>query len=88
MSISHSGEWPQNLMEEIERAISTVSPKPTNPEFEFNMTMEAAEKNFLLLSTKYDRDLERAIYAQQSSPVGYGSKLLKESSVNILFGVE
>jgi hypothetical protein len=42
-------------------------------EFAFDLTKEAAEKNFCLLK-KYGLDLSRAIDAQKSSPLSYGSE--------------
>ena len=38
------------------------------------MTMEAAERNYLLLMRKYDGSLELALKAQQHSPLGMGSE--------------
>ncbi len=45
---------------------------PMTPEFVFEMTREAAAKNFLILK-KYDFSLETAIDAQTVSPLGYSS---------------
>ena len=42
-------------------------------EFAFELTKEAAEKNYCLLK-KYGLDLSRAIDAQKSSPLSYGSE--------------
>ena len=55
------------------------------PEFDFQMTTEAAEKNFLVLS-KYGLDLAKAIEAQQSSPIGYGSEFRPPNILKLVFG--
>jgi len=47
------------------------SPAPMKQEFAFELTKEAAEKNYCLLK-KYGLDLSRAIDAQKSSPLSYG----------------
>ena len=44
------------------------------PEFCFEMTLEVAEKNFLVLK-RHDFDLGKAITAQLNSPVGYSPLL-------------
>ncbi len=46
---------------------------PTPPEFIFELAEEPAEKNFLILK-KYDFELEKAITAQKSSLLGFGSE--------------
>ncbi len=67
-------------------------PAPTPPGFVFKLTEEAAEKNFMILK-RYDFDLAKAIHAQRSSPLGYGSEFrppktpMKYSNI-ILCGVE
>ena len=65
--------WPPDLIGVITEVANTPSPAPVKPEFVFDFTNEAAEKNFLVLS-KYDFDVEKAIRAQAGSPVGYGSE--------------
>ena len=46
------------------------------PEFCFKMTLEAAEKNFLVLK-RHGFDLSKAIEDQLNTPVGYGSEFRK-----------
>ncbi len=46
---------------------------PTPLEFVFKLTEEAAEKNLMILK-RYGFDLAKAIHAQRSSPLGYGSE--------------
>ena len=49
------------------------------------MTAEAAEKNFLTL-VKHNFDLEKAIDAQQHSPLGYGSEFRPTQHLKRIFG--
>ncbi len=57
---------------------------PTSPEFVFDMTEEAAKKNFMILK-KYDFDLEKATNAQKSSPLGYGSEFRPPQTLRRIF---
>ncbi len=57
---------------------------PTPPEFVFDMTEEATKKNFRILK-KYDFDLEKAINAQNSSPLGYGSEFRPPQTLRRIF---
>ncbi len=61
-----------------------MSPEPTPPEFVFKLTEEAAAKNFIILK-KYNFDLEKAIDAQKSSPLGYGSKFRPPHTLRRIF---
>eukprot|EP00985_Skeletonema_marinoi_P002393 scaffold1000_cov66-Skeletonema_marinoi.AAC.3 len=49
------------------------------------MTLAAAEHNFQVL-TRYDMDLGRAIHAQRTSPVGYGSEFRTTNNLVKVFG--
>ena len=70
--------WPDdsNMIKMIESILASESPCPDAPDFCFEMTLEAAEKNFLVLK-HHDFDLGKAIEAQSTSPVGYGSEFRK-----------
>ena len=59
--------------------------KPTKPEFAFNMSMEAAERNYLLLK-KYDGSLEAAIRAQGDSPLSMGSEFRPPEVLQAIYG--
>jgi hypothetical protein len=72
--------WPKEMMTIIKSIVESHSPCPDKPLFEFAMTSEAAEKNFLILKS-FDFDMKRALEAQVNSPMGYGSEFQK---VNIL----
>jgi hypothetical protein len=85
--------FPVKLIEIMNKIREEAIPAPIPPKFVFDMTEEAAEKNFMILK-KYDFDLEKAINAQKSSPLGYGSEFRppqtheEESSNIILCGKE
>jgi hypothetical protein len=49
--------------------------KPMKPEFAFDMSMEAAKRNYLILK-KYDGSLAVALQAQGHSPLNMGSKFM------------
>ncbi len=57
---------------------------PAPLKFIFDMTEEATEKNFVILK-KYDFDLEKAINAQKSSPLGYGSEFRSPQTLRRFF---
>lgn len=65
-------EWPRNLIAIIVATTAAPSPTPTKPEFAFELTLKAAHKN-LCVVRKHGL-VEKAIKAQQNSPVGYGSE--------------
>jgi hypothetical protein len=65
--------FPTNLINIIGDITGQPSPAPMKQEFAFELTKEAAEKNCCVLK-KYGLDLSRAIDAQKSSPLSYGSE--------------
>jgi hypothetical protein len=67
--------FPANLIDIIKAIREEAIPAPTVPEFMFELTSEAAVRNFMILK-KYNFDLPTAIEAQKSSPLGYGSEFL------------
>jgi hypothetical protein len=69
----------------IESILASKSPCPDAPDFCFEMTLEAAEKNFLVLK-RHGFDLSKAIKAQSNTPVGYGSKFRKPLILSPLLG--
>jgi hypothetical protein len=44
-------------------------PYPSKPIFEFDLSIEAAEKNYIILMRKFGGVLHKALYAQQGSPL-------------------
>jgi hypothetical protein len=76
--------FPAKLAELIKEIRQEEIPAPMPPEFIFKLTEEAAEKNFLILKN-YNFDLEKAIRAQQSSPLGYGSEFRSPEMLRKIF---
>jgi hypothetical protein len=76
--------FPVELTEIINKIREEAIPVPTPPEFVFDMTEEAAEKNSMILK-KYDFDLEKAINAQKSSLLGYGSEFKPPQTLRRIF---
>ena len=58
--------WPVDLVEAVKKVISTPCDRPATPEFSFEMTAEAAQKNWCILS-KYKLDNGKALEAQRLS---------------------
>jgi hypothetical protein len=76
--------WPSNLIEIIKLVIEENQQAPETPEFAFEMSKEAAQRNFCVLS-KYEKNLGKALYAQRKSPLGYGSEFRTPESLQKLF---
>jgi hypothetical protein len=77
--------WPSNLIKII-RAIKTIPPQqPTPPEFTFEVTCEAAERNYMLLMHKHKGSLAASLESQRDSTVGYGSEFRDEATLYHLF---
>ena len=59
-------------------------PDRTKSEFTFELTSEAAMKNYLVLR-KYNFDFEAALAANSSSTLGYGSEFKDAKTLEPLF---
>jgi hypothetical protein len=85
---NHGTETKQAFSAELIKIIRDIRkeeiPAPMPPEFIFNMTEEAEEKNFLVLK-KYNFNLDKAILAQKSSPLGYGSEFRSMQTLGRIF---
>jgi hypothetical protein len=76
--------WPKNLI--IIRAIKQTPPRrPNRPDFHFELSEEAAKKNFLLLMRKYGGNLADALAAQKDSTVGYGLEFRAVTTLSNIF---
>ena len=64
------------MMSIIKSIVELHSPRLEKPLFEFEMTSEAAKKNFLVLKS-FNFDVKAALAAQAKSPMGYGSEFRK-----------
>ncbi len=73
---NHLRVWPKNMMSIIKSIVELHSPRLEKPLFEFEMTSEAAKKNFLVLKS-FNFDVKAALAAQAKSPMGYGSEFRK-----------
>ena len=77
--------WPTNLIDII-RAIKNMPPRqPTPPEFSFDLSLEAAERNYMVLMHKYNGSLAASLESQRDSTVGYGSEFRDEATLSHLF---
>jgi len=47
---------------------------PSKPLFEFDTSVEAAEKNYMILMHKFGGDLHKDLHAQQGLQLQYGSE--------------
>jgi hypothetical protein len=65
--------WPANIISTIRQIINQECDEPTSPGFVFQLTLEAAHRNFCLIQ-RHDGNLGKAIDSQRSSPIGYGSE--------------
>jgi hypothetical protein len=86
VSICHSGTnqqlkkkdnnkvWPPSLISILQQTMATPCYHPSKPLFEFDMSVEAAKKNYMILMHKFGGDLHKALRAQQGSPLQYGSE--------------
>ncbi len=60
---------------DIIRTNKNISPRrPTQPKFSFDLTPEAAKKNYLILMKKYNGNLRASLEAQHDLTVSYGSE--------------
>ncbi len=75
--------WPPNILKIINSIIIVPCATPTHPLFKFNLNLEAAHKNYFVMR-KFNNNFEQALKAQQDSPLGYGSKFRKPSTLEPL----
>ena len=66
-----SSVWPSNLIPILCRIAALPSRQPLKPLFDFSFSLEAANKNFIILKRKFGGDLSKALLAQSDSPLGY-----------------
>jgi len=53
--------------------------------FAFEFSLEAANKNFILLNRKFGGDFSKALLAQSNSPLGYGSEFKPTKTLELIF---
>jgi hypothetical protein len=49
--------------------MATPCRHPLKPIFEFDLSVEVAEKNYIILMRKFRGDLHKALHTQQGSPL-------------------
>ncbi len=76
--------FPPDLIKVIANIRKLTCPKPQPPKFFFELTTEAAEKNFIVLK-RYNMDLGQAIAAQQASPLDYGAEFKPPKTLQQIF---
>jgi hypothetical protein len=67
--------------------MATPCPHPLKPLFKFDLSVEAAEKNFILLTHKFGEDLHLTLHNQNGLPLSYGSKFKPASMLESIFRV-
>ncbi len=73
--------WPSNLIKIIKSVVATISPKPTPPLFMFEMSSEAAHKNYCIFKKRFNNDIKQAILVHKDSPLGYRSEFQKSTTL-------
>ncbi len=64
--------WPSDLILILQRIAATPCHQPTKSLFAFDFSLEAANKNFILIKHNFGGDLQKALLAQSDSLLGYG----------------
>ena len=79
--------WPPRLISILQKTMATPCRHPSKPIFEFDMSVKAAEKNFIILMRKFGGDLHEALHAQQGTPLQYGSEFKPVSILAPIFSL-
>ena len=77
--------WPSNLIQLLQDIMALPCPNPSKPQFKFDLSVKAAEKNYILLIRKFGGDLHRALHAQKNLPLSYGSEFKPVSALEPIF---
>jgi hypothetical protein len=65
--------------------MATPCPHPSKPIFKFDLSIEVAKKNYIILMRKFGGVLHKALHAQQGLPLQYGSEFKPESTLASIF---
>ena len=76
--------WPNDLLGTIYLILHVQCPRPSKPEFQFQLNKESATKNFCIMN-KYNKYLSKAIADQFNSPLGYDSEFCTTNTIKVLF---
>ncbi len=79
-------DWANYLVEIIKKIINVPCNTPTAPKFIFELLQTAASHNLDVLS-KYQNDISKALEANKSSPLGYGSEFRHPDELQKIFGL-
>jgi hypothetical protein len=74
-----------NLISTLQNKMATTCPHPLKPPFEFDLSVEAAEKNFISLTRKFGGDLHLTLHAQDGLPLSYGSEFKPALTLKSIF---
>ena len=78
--------WPEDLLERIQSVMHMPIRRMEAPKFNFELSTEAAERNYLLLMKKYGGSLEIALKEQRNSPLGMGSEFRPIDVLHTIYG--
>ena len=78
--------WPIDLVDRVRSILQLPIRQPSKPEFSFELSMESAEKNFLILTKKYGGSLKAALEGQHESPLGMGSEFRPIDILETIYG--
>jgi hypothetical protein len=80
-----SSVWSSDLIPILQRIAALPCRQPSRPLFAFEFSLEAANKNFILLMRKFGGDLSKAILAQSDSHLGYESEFKPIDTLELIF---
>ena len=83
--IDNTKVWPPSLILILQKTMAIPCCHPLKTLFEFDMSVEAAEKNYMILMHKFGGDLHQALHAQKGSPLQYGSEFKPVSILAPIF---
>jgi hypothetical protein len=78
--------WPPELISILHQTMATPCQHPSKPIFEFNLSVKAAKKNFIILTCIFGGNLHKALHAQHGSLLSYGSKFKQILILEPIFG--
>ena len=80
-----SSVWPSDLIPILRQIAALSRHQPSKPLFNFSFSLEATNKNFIILKRKFGGDLSKALLVQSHSPLGYGSEFKLTKTLELIF---
>jgi hypothetical protein len=80
-----SSVWPSNLIPILCQIAALPRHQALKPLFNFSFSLEAANKNFIILKRKFGGDLSKALLAQSNYPLGYGLEFKPIKTLELIF---